>query len=294
MMGRRSQLFYSKKTHACEIRFLPQYAIELDGMADGLVNLQAQLRRAENNSARAFGTLCGGMQRDSLLAGTLRVADKIKRFDQLISLEGVLSAEAVWIRALLNFAIGERGCHHSRAGLHFQLMNGRADARNKELINAAERHGAFGERHALDAAHFFVRGQQQINLPLYRNVERIFQERILPGVNVSLFRRECHIFALRERGGFGDGDCLSSAGLHAFARQPIRGGESPRAAGHHANADSKRLGLHQRADFPVLGGDVALADVHHARVSVCGAAKFRRFNPPVGPVLHHFDGRCEI
>ena len=80
------QLIERKKAHAGVVRFRSQDAIELDGMADGLVNLQAQLRRAENNSARAFGTLCGGMQRDSLLAGTLRVADKIK--DMLVQGKG--------------------------------------------------------------------------------------------------------------------------------------------------------------------------------------------------------------
>ena len=39
-----AQLFHCEETHAGEIRFHAEDAIELDGMADGFVNLQAELR----------------------------------------------------------------------------------------------------------------------------------------------------------------------------------------------------------------------------------------------------------
>ena len=43
-----AQFFEREKTHAREIRFHAQHAVELDGMADGFVNLQAELRAFEN------------------------------------------------------------------------------------------------------------------------------------------------------------------------------------------------------------------------------------------------------
>ena len=62
-----SQLIHGEKTHAREIRFHAEDAVELDGMADGFVNLQPELRAAQNNRALAFGALRGGVQRDGLL-----------------------------------------------------------------------------------------------------------------------------------------------------------------------------------------------------------------------------------
>ena len=50
-----AQFFEREKTHAREIRFHAEDAVELDGMADGFVNLQAELRAIENECLRALG-----------------------------------------------------------------------------------------------------------------------------------------------------------------------------------------------------------------------------------------------
>ena len=101
-----------------------------------------------------------------------RVAGEVERFDQLVALQHVLAAEAIRIRALLNFGAGETGRDDSRAGLHLDLMNGRASARREQLLDAAKRHRAFRDGDALHAAHFLVRGEQQIDLLLDGNAER--------------------------------------------------------------------------------------------------------------------------
>ncbi len=49
-----AQLFGGQETHAGEIRFLPEHAVEFDGMADRFVNLQAKLRAAQNNGAESL------------------------------------------------------------------------------------------------------------------------------------------------------------------------------------------------------------------------------------------------
>ena len=80
-----AQFFEREKTHAREIRFHAQHAIELDGMADGFVNLQAELRAIENNRALPFRALRGAMQRDAFFGDARRVADQVERFDQFVA-----------------------------------------------------------------------------------------------------------------------------------------------------------------------------------------------------------------
>ena len=121
-----AQFFDGEKTHAREICFHAENAIELDGMADGFVNLQAELRAIENDGALPFGALRGGMQRDAFFGDARRVADEIERFDQLVALQHVLPAETIGVRALLNFGACKTGGHDSRAGLHLDLMDRRS------------------------------------------------------------------------------------------------------------------------------------------------------------------------
>ena len=224
-----AQLFEREEAHAGEIGFHAQHAIEFDGMADGFVNLQAELRAFEDDVALALRALRGLVQRHGFFGDALRVADQVERFDQFVAGELVLAAEAIGIGALLNFVAGEAGGHDARAGLHLDLMDARAERGGVPLLDAAELHGGFGEGDALDAAHLCVGGEQQIELALERNLERILDEGILPGVDVGVLRDHDDVGALGQRGGAGDGDGLRGAGGNAFAGEPVGGGEAPGA-----------------------------------------------------------------
>ena len=48
------QLVERQETRACKIGFLAENAVQLDGMPDGFVNLQAQLAAAEDAAFRFF------------------------------------------------------------------------------------------------------------------------------------------------------------------------------------------------------------------------------------------------
>ncbi len=111
----------------------------------------------------------------------------------------MLPAEAVGIRALLNLVSGKRGRGDSRARLHLDLMDGRAERRGKKLLDAAKAHGSFRHRHALDARHFAVRRQQQIQLPLDGNLERVFDVGVLPGVLIGVDGNHLDVMPLGER-----------------------------------------------------------------------------------------------
>ncbi len=233
------------------------------------------------------GTLGGGVKRDRFFAGATSVADQVERFDQLVAFERVLAAEAIGIRPLLNFAARKTGGDDSGARLHFDLVNHGADGRDEELIDFAKRHRAFGERDAFRAPHLLVGSEKHLDLALDGNAERVFHKRILPGVDVGVFWSERNVRMLRERGGFGDGDCCCGAGVNAFMGEAVGGREPPCARRDYANADAERFRFDEGADFAVFRRNVALADVHHARVGVGGATALGGIDGAGCPVLHY-------
>ena len=72
------ELVEREKTCAGKIRFLAEDAIEFDGVADGFVNLQAELAAAENERAGFLRTLRGGMQRGGFFADARCVLQKFE------------------------------------------------------------------------------------------------------------------------------------------------------------------------------------------------------------------------
>src|SRR5271157_5532054 len=56
-----AKLVEREKAHAGVVGFAAQHAVELDGVADGFVDLQTELRAVQNQVELAFGTLIGGV-----------------------------------------------------------------------------------------------------------------------------------------------------------------------------------------------------------------------------------------
>ncbi len=96
------QLVEREKAHARVVGLRAEHAIELDGMADGFVNLEAELAAVEDQIEAAFGALIGRVQRHGLFGHARRVLEQIELVDQLVALELMLAAEGVRIRALLD------------------------------------------------------------------------------------------------------------------------------------------------------------------------------------------------
>ncbi len=98
------QLVEREKAHARVVGLRTQHAIELDGMADGFVNLQSELAAIQDQIEAAFGALIGRVQRHGLFGDARRVLQQIEFVDQLVAFELVLAAEGIRIRALLDLA----------------------------------------------------------------------------------------------------------------------------------------------------------------------------------------------
>jgi hypothetical protein len=100
-----AELVEREKTHAGVVGFAAQHAIELDGVADGFVDLQTELRAVQNQVEFAFGTLIGGVQRHGLFSHARSVFEQAQLFHQLVPLQLVLAAERIGIGAPLDLAI---------------------------------------------------------------------------------------------------------------------------------------------------------------------------------------------
>src|SRR5260370_40157972 len=142
------QLIESQKTCASEIRFLAEDAVQLDGVTDRFVNLQAELAAAEDEGANLFRALRRGMKRGGFFGDDGRVSEQIEGFDKLVTLQGMLAAKTIGIRAFLNFFLLKRRGGNSAPGNHLALVNARADGGGKPGIDFAELHVRFRYRDA--------------------------------------------------------------------------------------------------------------------------------------------------
>ena len=61
------------------------HAVEFRRVADGFVDLQAELVAAEDDVEVADRTRIGGQERDRLIADPLGVAGKVQRFDEFVA-----------------------------------------------------------------------------------------------------------------------------------------------------------------------------------------------------------------
>ena len=121
------ELIESKEARPSKIGFLPEDAVELDGVADGFVDLQSKLVSRKDQRAGALRTLRGGMQCDRFFGYAGGVPQQIERLDEFISLQRVLPAKAIRIGPLLDLIALKRRGRDAAAGLDLALMNARAN-----------------------------------------------------------------------------------------------------------------------------------------------------------------------
>src|SRR5207248_4429 len=200
------QLIESQKARAGEIGFLAEDTVQLDGVANRFVNLQAELAGTQDKRADFFRALRGRMERGGFFGDDGSISHQIERIDEFISLESMLAAKTIRIRSLLNFLALKRSSGNATAGNHSPLVNARTDGGSEPGIDLAELHVRFREGHAFYAAHFGVGSEQQGELRFKRDFERVFAERALPTVYISLFRRKNNFAAFRQRRCFRNGN----------------------------------------------------------------------------------------
>src|SRR5260370_36238894 len=100
------------------------------------------------------------MQRYRFFRYHRRMLQQVERLYQLVALQGVLPAETVSIRSLLNLIASERSRYIPATGNHLAMMKPRANTRCKPGINFAGVPVRFGERLAVVPATFLILRQE--------------------------------------------------------------------------------------------------------------------------------------
>src|ERR1700685_1243667 len=121
-------------------------------MADGFVHLKAELAAVEDQIEEPLGTMIGGVQRYGLFGDARRMLAKINLVDELITLELVLAAEGVGIRALLDLVVLETVGLESGATGGARLIDDAADGRHEDLPAAVKDHRSLRQCHSRRSA----------------------------------------------------------------------------------------------------------------------------------------------
>src|SRR5579862_609046 len=121
------QLIERQEAHAGIIGLAAEHAVQLDGVPDGFVDLQAELRTIQDEVEIALGALIGAVQRHGLLRDARGILHQVPLFHQFVALELMLAAERIRVRAFLDLAVfvGQRRVAHAAhvAGLIDQAAN---------------------------------------------------------------------------------------------------------------------------------------------------------------------------
>ena len=262
------QFVEREEAHARVVGLRAEHAIELDGMTDGFVNLEAELAAVENQIEGAFGTFVGGVQCHGLFGDARRVLEQIDLVDQLVALELVLAAEGIRIRALLDLIVLEAVGFESGAAGGAGLIDDATDGRDEDLAAAVKDHGSLRECYAGSSAQFVVDRGEEGELFFDADREGIDLAGRDPGGFVLRFGRERDVVFLGEGAGVSDVDSERGRGFDAGAGEIVSGGESPAAVGEHADSDAGRLIARDLAGLAVLGAELAVATFDDADVRV--------------------------
>ena len=94
-----------------------EHAVELDGVAAGLVDLQRDLGAVEDDGRDAGRAGLGAQQRCGFFGDALGVAGEVLALDELPALGALVAADAVRVGAVLHFALVDGGGLDAAAGL---------------------------------------------------------------------------------------------------------------------------------------------------------------------------------
>jgi hypothetical protein len=163
--------------------------IEFDGVADRLVNLQAQLGAVEDQVKFALGTLVGLMQSYGLFGNARRALQKTQLVYQFIALQLELAPEGIGEGALLKIAVLVAGGRETRAREAARLIDYAPESGDEDLAALLELHGSLSQVDARISAQFGVHGEQRAEDLVHRHGKRVDLHGRVPHGLVLLFRR---------------------------------------------------------------------------------------------------------
>ncbi len=241
-------------------------------MSDGLVDREPEVARVEDEVVaphlhRLRRQLLHGDRRPPL--GVVRHAEPR---DVLPS--GPARRELLGVA--LEVAVADRRGREARAHAIERLRRERPVGGGQRLLLAQELEARVDEADALHLECRFVGAEEERDLVLDRDLERVDLDRRLPLADHRLHRRELHGAPAGDLRRARDARRLARGELHGVARELARGGEAPRAIDERPHADAVRLGVAHVGDLPLAREDRLTTVASDAGVGVRGAGVARR------------------
>src|SRR6185369_16562741 len=206
--------------------------------------------------------------------------------DQFVAFVLPLSAVGTRIRTLLDVASSKRIRGVARTGRVLCLVDIGSFRRKKPLLLTMKVKISFRERDTGDGAHFFVDGEQQFEISLNRDSERINPAGGSPFRCDRFLGSESHGILLKSCRCFGDLEGSRGGFLHGLAAQVIRRAEAPGTVSNNANTQAEGLGIRGLTQLAVFGGQRAASSINDTGVGVRCASLVCHIQSPVCDLLH--------
>jgi hypothetical protein len=276
-----------EKTRAAEVGFPAHDAVELGGMSARFVDLQRDLRAAEDDVHRPARTLRSAQQLVSLLADPRGVLTQLCEFDRLPPAAEVQTAVA-GPHPDLRVAVADGQRRDRAPALHDRLPDPRTDRRGELFLGMPEIDPRASDRDARHHVQRLLGGEQQRDAFADRDRRGIAFDRRRKFIDVRGGRGTPHAATADRGAGPGDRDRAGRGCVEAGSVEGGAGGESPRAVDERAHAVADAAVVIERRDLAVAHFDALRADALETDVGIRGAAACRGIEHPLGfcPKLH--------
>ncbi len=240
--------------------------VELDRVADGLVDLQRELLGAEDQRRLPTGARRGAEQLARLRSDAGGVGFQFEAVDELPPRRGVLAAGGR-VRAVLGLTVADGGGRDPRPALADLLVDAVPFAGDEPLAGLPRLVHRLRQVGAV-LPHRRRRPHEQIALVGQRHGERVDHTLTRPRTGRRDARKKRGRRARHERAGGGDlGGHRASAAHGAITK--IRGGEEPPSRTDERPHPDAGVGfLRDRLDLTVAGGHRLVASMHHPGIRV--------------------------
>ena len=245
-------------------------AIELRGMADGLVHLKRHLLGVDDDGRDSGRAGVGRQERGRLLADPGRLAVQPERLHELPARLAARAAVSARKAPVLHTAVvrdGERV--DAAAALHEALCDARALGGAEDALLAHGADGRLGDLH-LGPPHALLGPETERDLLLQRHLDGVSLEgrRVFAGGRRD--GRQLHAY-VRPRGArAGEGDRPDGCVASSVLGEPRVAGEAPGSVDEHTHADALGLRVGDRVNLAVLGRHELCAALHDPGVRVAG------------------------
>ena len=261
-------------------------AVELGGVAAGLMNLERQLRGIEDDGLATRRAVLGAKEGAGLLGHPRCVGGELHRLHQLPAALAHFAAEGVGIAALLQLVLADGAAFDPSPGFEGLLFDLGSLGGDEYLAPVGALRRGLGDTDLRLGAEQAFGLDQESHLVLEADREGIDLDR--PFELSLVGRRRPKFNRAPMDGGAGPGNAQGDADGFvdvAFAHRR-GGGEAPCPIDQHAHAQAFGKILDQAVDTPVLDRDLLVPGLLHPGVRILGSSDAGRVERAQSLFLH--------